>query len=395
MGKKLKPIHPFPARMAPGVALDACKAFRNKSIILDPMCGSGTVLRAASEAGHLGIGLDVDPLAILLTKVWTTPINIELLNVLAKEAVKKAKLIPDREVCLPWIDNDIETQSFIEYWFDSPQKRHLRKLAYVLYEMEGDYGDVLRIALSRIIITKKIGASLAGDISHSRPHRIRTENNYRVFEGFEKAISYISKRLNGEKLQGKIEVKRGDSRQINLLKDNSIDAIITSPPYLNAIDYLRGHKLSLVWLGYTIKTLRSIRSNSVGTERVVDPNKDLVLAQRLTNFIDKEDRLPKRRRKMIDRYALDTHSFMKAFYRVLKPSGKIVLVIGDSCHKNVYVENSKIVVAAAQDVGFRFVGQRIRDIPPSRRYLPPPSQTEVSQLQNRMRVEAVQVFVKQ
>ena len=52
--------------------------------------------------------------------------------------------------------------------------------------------------------------------------------------------------------------------------DESIDMVITSPPYLNAIDYLRGHRLSLVWLGHQLSGLRMIRSGSVGAERGPD-----------------------------------------------------------------------------------------------------------------------------
>src|SRR3712207_7608036 len=56
-------------------------------------------------------------------------------------------------------------------------------------------------------------------------------------------------------------------------------AAITSPPYLNAIDYLRGHRLSLVWLGYRIGDLRLTRAVSIGAERRPDPAADEALAR--------------------------------------------------------------------------------------------------------------------
>ena len=68
----IRSIHPFPARMAPGLALDSLSALKPQSVVLDPMSGSGTVLRQALELGHEAIGFDVDPLAVLMATVWTT-----------------------------------------------------------------------------------------------------------------------------------------------------------------------------------------------------------------------------------------------------------------------------------------------------------------------------------
>ncbi len=71
--EKIKPIHPFAARMAPEIAFEALKGLKKKSTVLDPMVGSGTVLRTVSEHGYKGIGFDIDPLAVLMSKAWTTP----------------------------------------------------------------------------------------------------------------------------------------------------------------------------------------------------------------------------------------------------------------------------------------------------------------------------------
>src|ERR1700722_18679253 len=69
------PIHPFPARMAPGIALAALRDSRKSLTVLDPMSGSGTVLAVAQAHGHRALGVDVDPLAVLLAGVWTRPLD--------------------------------------------------------------------------------------------------------------------------------------------------------------------------------------------------------------------------------------------------------------------------------------------------------------------------------
>ena len=75
------PIHPFPARMAPGIALSALADSDRQLRVLDPMMGSGTVLAMARAYGHRAYGVDLDPLAVLIARVWTTAYDQrELIN---------------------------------------------------------------------------------------------------------------------------------------------------------------------------------------------------------------------------------------------------------------------------------------------------------------------------
>ena len=390
----LKPIHPFPARMAPEIALNTCADLPSGSIVLDPMSGSGTVMRAAAEHGHAGVGFDMDPMAVLLTRVWTTPLDTSTLLAFATASVAKARALYLREVTLPWIDKDKETRAFIDFWFARKQKNQLRKLCSVLQERTDAVGDALRVVVSRLIITKERGASLAGDVSHSRPHRIRETNDFDVFKEFGTAVRFIARRLQSEALKGNVEMGLGDARRLDGVRASSIDAVVTSPPYLNAIDYMRAHRMALVWLGHRIGALRGIRSTSVGAERKPEEDADLELARVLTAAIDPTGTLPERRRRMVDRYALDMGAIMREIHRVLKPQGKAVLVVGNSCHRGVYVENSQITRTAAEHAGLCFADLTKREIPPSRRYLPPPTKGSISTLQQRMRTEAVMTFVK-
>src|SRR6266545_4326174 len=85
------PIHPFPARMAPGIALEALGKGSTPLRVLDPMTGSGTVLAVARANGHRAFGLDVDPLAVLLAGVWTRTIDATLVKHKAVEVLDRAK----------------------------------------------------------------------------------------------------------------------------------------------------------------------------------------------------------------------------------------------------------------------------------------------------------------
>src|SRR6202521_2593131 len=85
-----EPVHPFPARMAPGIALGVMGDM-DESIVLDPMMGSGTVLAMARANGHHGIGFDIDPLAVLISKVWTAPIDPKTIRGEAESVLEDAR----------------------------------------------------------------------------------------------------------------------------------------------------------------------------------------------------------------------------------------------------------------------------------------------------------------
>ncbi len=67
----LRPIHPFPARMAPSIIQRRLKSHKRLRVV-DPMVGSGTTVVTARILGHHAIGFDTDPLALLIAKAWST-----------------------------------------------------------------------------------------------------------------------------------------------------------------------------------------------------------------------------------------------------------------------------------------------------------------------------------
>jgi hypothetical protein len=85
------PIHPFPARMAPGIALEALGESKTPLRVLDPMVGSGTVLAVARARGHHAFGVDLDPLAVLLANVWTRTVDEERVRKKAAEVLRRAE----------------------------------------------------------------------------------------------------------------------------------------------------------------------------------------------------------------------------------------------------------------------------------------------------------------
>ena len=246
----------------------------------------------------------------------------------------------------------------------------------------------MRVALSRLIITKEPKASLARDTSHSRPHRVLDRSDYDVITGFEKSAEWLAKQLEEQTPPGNCSVKLGDARALKEVPDCSVDSIITSPPYLNAIDYIRGHRMSLVRFGHTLHELRATRAELVGTERGPD-GETMETVPELVRSIEPPQGFSRRLHRMAERYADDMVRVMGEMERVLKPGAPATLVIGNSTVEGSFVETAQLIQRAAEMAGLRTTDRQERGIPPSRRYLPPPSADNTSALDGRMRTEVI------
>ena len=381
-------LHPFPARMAPEIAFQALSSLPKGSLVLDPMCGSGTVLQQALCHGHRAVGFDTDPLAVLISRVASQSISTDELLTSANKIADRAASMLEQSLALSWIDNDNETQEFISFWFGEDQRQALRVLAHLVARRRGLLRDALRLAISKIIITKEPCASLARDTSHSRPHRVMMTSNYDVVEGFRSAAVQMARQLERNQPDGSVVVKRQDARRLSSSLKNQADIVVTSPPYGNAIDYLRGHRLSLVWLGHTIPQLRAMRRKSVGSESGLDTRSTIDLEE-LALQLGPIDSLEPSIRRRLHRFAKDMRSVLKQIQRSLRPEGHAVMVIGNSMIRGMFVNNTRLIVATAKQVGLKEVSRYSREIPANHRYLPPPKPEGNQPLGKRIREEVV------
>lgn len=386
-------IHPFPARMAPGLALEALSHLRPRSTVLDPMVGSGTVIAIARANGHRGIGFDVDPLAALISRVWTrTIVPREVLwqaDQVLRRAKKIARYLRVRDA-YP-VRADIETRAFVQYWFDDYVRRQLAALSIAITDvaMEG-VREALWCAFSRQIIAKQAGVSLALDLSHSRPHRVFDRAPRKPFQQFLASVMRVVDgcvHRDSRKRGPAATIALGDVREIPLV-DQSVDLVFTSPPYLNAIDYLRCSKFSLVWMGYSIRELRSIRSASIGAEVGAGSGE---MRDDTINRLCLRPSLSPRMAGILRRYVSDTERALREVVRVLTPRGQAVYVVGENTVRGTFIPTGQLITNLAAEAGLKLKSQRSRDLPSNRRYLPPPGRG-CAALDTRMRREVILTF---
>jgi SAM-dependent methyltransferase len=386
--------------MAPKIVWHKLRQLSNdtKLVVLDPMAGSGTTLVTARLLGHQALGFDTDPLAVLIARAWAADVDPEHVSKRAEVALTSAKRRVGRMLLRSAYPPDAsdETREFVRYWFDGAARRQLAALAAAIADQhDATVRSLLWCAFSRLIIVKDAGASRAMDVSHSRPHRVFDRGPLEPFEAFSRAVKVVTANspfVSGEDFPT-ASVRRGDARSLPL-DDQSVDIVITSPPYLNAIDYLRGHKFSLIWMGHDVETLREVRAGNVGTEVSSPADKVTpIIACALKRM--QSEAVPAREVGMLRRYAHDMHRVMQEIARVLKPAGRATLVVGDSTVGGKFVANSRGLRVLAESTGLILHSRRTRPLPPNRRYLPPPEASSAGKsLKQRMSTEVILTFVR-
>lgn len=368
--------HPFPARMPLEVARAAVSQFSKPGdTILDPMCGSGVVPRAAQLGGRRAIGRDVDPLAIYLSRaLCSTAHPIEFLSLCngvlrrAQELAEKPDYLDIRLAALP-----VEDQAFVSYWFTERAATELFALADALDELPATPTLLFAaVTFSACIISRSGGASMAMDLSRSRPHRVPTRKPKLPFHLWTRNSASFAKYLEQTADHAlAVDVRLGDARHLDVA-DESVDVVLTSPPYVNAIDYLRTSKFTLVFFGHELSVLRAIRSSSVGTERGLATGELSVPLGALV-----EARVGDARRKpLLRRYLHDMLMVLEETARVLRPGGLALFVVGPSILSRREYDGAQVLAELARAAGLEYVAHERRDLSSTNRSLPPPNRNQ-------------------
>ena len=394
-------FHSFPAKFPPQLPRKFIAALTHPGErVLDPMAGSGTTILEAMILGRLGLGLDIDPLALALCKVKVTPLNIEKLMRHAERILDRAKTSlkgqrDDLQNTLA-LRFDPLTKKFLDYWFLNETKLELLAL---VQEIEGvkdpDVRRFLLVVFSSIIITKSGGVSLAYDLAHTRPHKLKDKAPRPAIEEFEKKVNKAIHGIsNLAHCKGRALAFCGSALDMGLA-DNSVDLIVTSPPYAsNAIDYMRAHKFSLIWMGYPISTLARMRGTYMGGEQTtgVEDKKFPKYPQKIISKIERKDI---RKANVYKRYLAEMSNCLSEMLRVLKPGRAAIIVVGSSLMRGIDTETASCLGSVGDSLGFDLIGISERRIDRNKRMMPARDGSEkVSRIEERMHREHVIGLVK-
>jgi len=424
-------FHSFPAKFPPQLPRRFIRELTQPGdVVLDPMMGSGTTILEAFLAGRHGVGIDIDPLALMISKVKVTSLNIEQITQLGNLILKEAKLsVKERRHALEEAFEkhcDLKTRQFIDRWF-APETQI--ELLALITEIEKITDISIRaffeVVFSSIIITKSGGVSFALDLAHTRPHQAKVvitkdynkvvskKNLTNSSSSSSHQISILTKTIRSaleefrrrfqQNLNGLLELGLGEiqphiilgNAQSLPLNDVSVDLIVTSPPYTsNAIDYMRAHKFSLVWMGYTIDDLSQRRNKYIGGEAMRDialeelPDNTAKVVEGIASQDEKKGRI-------LHRYYSEMTRTINEIFRVLKPGRAAIIVVGSSIMLGRDTKTPTCLAEIGQTIGFEVPKIGIRSLDRDRRMLPAGSKLNLdSQIQQRIHKEYVIGFYK-
>jgi DNA modification methylase len=179
------------------------------------------------------------------------------------------------------------------------------------------------------------------------------------------------------------------------MQEASIDLIITSPPYAsNAIDYMRAHKFSLIWLGYPIVLLSRKRKEYIGGEKITEIRYEK-LPEQTHAVVAKISKLDSKKGMVLHRYYSEMKRTLFEMFRVLKPGKSAILVVGSSTMRGQDTKIHLCLSEIGQSIGFKIPKIGVRSLDRNKRMLPAGSTIDLdSQIQQRMHEEYVIGFYK-
>ncbi len=415
-------IHSFPAKFPPQLPQKFIHALTQPGqVVLDPMAGSGTTPLEAFLAGRRAIGFDIDPLALLLSQVKTTPLPAETAQHAGMEAAARAQHVlrrcPDdlaRFYACRWNE---KSRRFIDYWFAPPTQL---ELAALIQEIEAVAAPAMRAfllaAFSATIIARSRGVSLAVDLAHTRPHRVQTAlspagkllfSSDASANGAARAASHQTKVIYPALAEFRRRVQAqarallppsaapapllsfGNAQALPL-PASSVDLIVTSPPYAgNAIDYMRAHKFSLVWMGYAIERLGQQRKQYIGDESLPG----ILFAEMppyTAGIIAAVAQCDARKGQILHRYYAEMTHVLQEMRRVLRPGAAAILVVGSAVMRGQDTETHRCLAEIGETLGFTVPDIGLRRLARNRRMMPAANHHNPdSAIQRRMHEEYV------
>ena len=362
-------LHLYPARMIPQIA---DRLIRENSspgqTVLDPFCGSGSVLAEALILGRNAVGMDINPLAIMISKAKTSPISPDSLDKVFNEVSEnvRQKVSLNRE-------NKYKPGVFyfknIYHWFNKDVINDLSIIKESIDKTKtGDESirNLLKVCFSATLLkTSNIAFADNPYFARAKKGKALEKHAPNVSEIFEANVRAYRNRM---KLFYELHPKNVSCRVIehdsrNMpLKNDSIDLVVTSPPYgeeSHTMSYSRFTKLSLLWLGFSPRDVNKNESMSLGGTLTVFRS----MSPKLDRLYDEIAKKDTQRAKEVFSFFWDYKKCIDEMYRVLRPNCFMCIVIGDRSALGLKVSNGEITEELARLSGFAHKTAYHRKIP--------------------------------
>ena len=384
-------IHEYRGKFFPQlvVSLMNWAGLSRGSIVVDPMCGSGTTVLEGLLHGMNAYGLDLNPLSVFMAKVKADIVlqSSEEISV-DYEAVREA-LLSNRIPRLPssWFGTlDQSDQEYLGGWFSPQALQDMNSIMAVIETTVASdtIKSFMRLALSNVL--RKVSWQKEEDLRVRR--EVREDIEIDVIRDFLEELGRSVRlvlaflRQEGTLETGHATVLRGDAREANQVFSaigGQVDAIITSPPYATALPYLDTDRLSLVFFKLlTRKQIKLADHAMIGNREISEkerrglwaqldsardvlPGRIIALIQRISSLNDeypvgfRRKNLP----SLLLKYFLDMRLALRSMHDLLREQGVAYVVIGNNQTtaggEKVLIDTINLLAEVAEAVGFAIV----------------------------------------
>ncbi len=340
-------IHWYPARFASQLPATLIGVLTEPGqVVLDLFVGSGTTLVEAQRLGRDSIGIDINPIACMVSRAKTLPISANAVNNLVE------KLKQDAVYTLPTMlakDSDLP-ETVQTKWYNASVRRDLARLWSLGREYEGKQKTLFEGAFSAILLpvcreTRHWGY-VCDNSTPSGSHGGDVLGRYcQTLDRFSGAYvdrdADLTARFGNISRMGKAKIICGDARsELSKVPAGSVDLVLTSPPYFGVSDYVKAQRLSMEWFGHTIE---SLRKNEIGA------------------------RSKRHRHSAINEYVSELGECFAGARHSLRTGGACVLVIGESGTRESVLA---ALLSSIKDVGFELRLDQNRRVSSQRRQAP-------------------------
>ncbi|MDO4585260.1 MAG: DNA adenine methylase [Planctomycetia bacterium] len=336
--------------------------------IFDPFSGTATTTLVASELGYTACSCDINPFLVWLGNVKLANYSADIV----KDLLTAGNVIEENITGIDLVSPP--PISFIERWWSEKNLWYLCaiKAGIEKYTDRDHVYNLLLIAFCRLVIELSNASFSHQSVSFKKKNDIDIQltlwgDGEDTLKG--KFMNNVCSVVDSVKYNplsfGKVFID--DSRYLTTIQDRQFDLVITSPPYPNRMSYIRELRPYMFWLGYLSNSTQAGKIDweaiggtwGIATSRLNDwcPTEKLYLTQTLqktlkairTSGTKSGDVMS----KYVDRYFHDMYLHFKAIYRVMKSSGKIHYIIGNSKFYDTMVSAELIYGELLELTGFR------------------------------------------
>jgi DNA modification methylase len=340
---------------------------RKGDVVLDPFCGSGTTLVSSNLFQLNAIGIDANPLMCLVSEVKTSwDIDLDKLKKIYKEKTKKfiklARNIENYDFKNDFLKRMPKRE--LNQWMNLRMQKEISLMKDLISEIRDEkIKKLFMVMLGKSTFDASYVALCPGTTFY--PHRQKEP----FFDVFCKKIMQVYNDLSLIQRfdsYGKTKIfNKSATETSSFIEEDSIDFIITSPPYPNDLEYTRQTRLELYLLDFVknMDDVRKLKRTMIkGSTKLIykEDNwseyvKQFKSVQEVANQIEKalSDKnwgfdYP----KMIREYFGGMYVCLKEFYKVLKKGSYNLQVVGDQTYKNIVIPVGKIFAEMARDIGY-------------------------------------------